>query len=71
MVEAVIDGETGWICERADVEALTDALAASVRAGPAGVRRRGEAGEQLADERFAWPAIARRTAALYEEVLAG
>lgn len=71
MVEAVVDGETGWICERADVEALTGALAASVRAGPQECRRRGLAGKKLADERFAWPAIARRTAALYEEVLAG
>ena len=71
MVEAVIDGETGWICERPDVESLTDALADSVRAGREECLRRGRAGERLADERFAWPAIARRTAALYEEALAG
>ena len=70
MVEAVIDGETGWICERADVQALAAALAASVRAGAQECMRRGLAGERLADERFAWPAIARRTAALYAEVLA-
>ncbi len=71
MVEAVIDGETGWICERADVESLTAALADSVRAGSEECLRRGRAGERLAGERFAWPAIARRTAALYEEALAG
>jgi D-inositol-3-phosphate glycosyltransferase len=70
MVEAVIDGETGWICERADIDALTAALAASVAAGPEECLRRGAAGERFADERFAWPAIARRTIALYEEVLA-
>jgi alpha-maltose-1-phosphate synthase len=70
MVEAVIDGETGWICERADVESLAAALAASVSAGAQECLRRGAAGEQLAEERFAWPAIARRTAVLYEEVLA-
>jgi D-inositol-3-phosphate glycosyltransferase len=70
MVEAVIDGETGWICERADVDALADALLASVRAGAEESARRGAAGARLAEERFAWPAIARRTAALYEEVLA-
>ena len=71
MVEAVLDGETGWICERADVDSLTAALADSVRAGTEECLRRGRAGERLADERFAWPAIARRTAALYEETLAG
>jgi glycosyltransferase involved in cell wall biosynthesis len=70
MVEAVIDGETGWICERADIDALTAALAASVVAGPEECLRRGAAGERFADERFAWNAIARRTIALYEEVLA-
>jgi glycosyltransferase involved in cell wall biosynthesis len=70
MVEAVIDGETGWVCERADVDALTTALAASVEAGHEECMRRGRAGERLAQERFAWPAIARRTTALYEEVLA-
>ncbi|HTA37137.1 MAG TPA: glycosyltransferase family 4 protein [Solirubrobacteraceae bacterium] len=69
MVEAVLDGETGWICERADVDSLVAALAASVSAGAQECLRRGLAGEQLAEERFAWPAIARRTAALYEEVL--
>lgn len=70
MVEAVIDGETGWICERAGIDALADVLLASVRAGAEESRRRGAAGARLAEERFAWPAIARRTAALYEEVLA-
>jgi glycosyltransferase involved in cell wall biosynthesis len=69
MIEAVIDGETGWICERADVEALAVALAASVYAGAAERERRGVAGQSFAAERFAWPEIARRTIALYEEVL--
>jgi glycosyltransferase involved in cell wall biosynthesis len=69
MVEAVVDGETGWICRRPDVEALTEALAASVDAGAGECLRRGEAGERLANERFAWSAIARRTIALYQEVL--
>jgi glycosyltransferase involved in cell wall biosynthesis len=71
MVEAVIDGETGWICARPDVEALSDALAASVEAGAQECLRRGLAGSRLADERFGWPTIARRTAELYEQVLAG
>jgi D-inositol-3-phosphate glycosyltransferase len=69
--EAVIDGETGWICARADVDALVDALAASIDAGWPECRRRGEQGKCFADERFAWPAIAKRTGELYEQVLAG
>ena len=67
--EAVIDGETGWICARADVGALTDALAASVAAGPSERARRGEAGARFADERYAWPVIARRTGELYSELI--
>jgi glycosyltransferase involved in cell wall biosynthesis len=69
MVEAVIDGETGWICPAPTVDALVDALAASVRAGAQECARRGERGRQLAQERFAWPAIARRTGEVYEQVL--
>lgn len=69
MVEAVLDGQTGWICARPDVDGLVDALVASVDAGWLECRRRGEAGARLAEERFAWPAIARRTSELYEEVL--
>ena len=71
MVEAVLDGQTGWICARPDVDGLVDALIASVDAGWLECRRRGEAGARLAEERFAWPAIARRTSELYEEILKG
>jgi glycosyltransferase involved in cell wall biosynthesis len=71
LVEAVLDGETGWICAPPDVDGLVDALVASVDAGWLECRRRGEAGARFAEERFAWPAIARRTSELYEEVLEG
>jgi glycosyltransferase involved in cell wall biosynthesis len=71
MVESVIDGETGWICSASNIEALAQALAASVQAGPGECHRRGERGRALAQERFAWPVIARRTAELYDEVLSG
>lgn len=71
MVEAVIDGETGWVCSSATVDALVEALAASVREGAAECLRRGCRGRELSQERFAWPVIARRTGELYEEVLAG
>jgi glycosyltransferase involved in cell wall biosynthesis len=70
LVEAVIDGETGWLCERADVESLVSALSASIEAGQAECLRRGEAGARLAEERFSWTAIARRTSEQYREVLA-
>jgi glycosyltransferase involved in cell wall biosynthesis len=69
LVEAVDDGETGWICSRPDVEGLVEALGASVEGGWTECRRRGEAGARLAETRFAWSTIAASTAALYEEVL--
>jgi len=69
LIEAVLDGETGWICARSDPDALADALAASVVAGWPECRRRGQAGAELAEQRFAWPVIARRTGELYSEVL--
>ncbi len=69
LVEVVLDGETGWICAPPDVDGLVGALTASVDAGWPECRRRGEAGARLAEERFAWPVIARRTSELYEDAL--
>jgi glycosyltransferase involved in cell wall biosynthesis len=71
MVESVVDGQTGWICAAAGVDALARALAASVEAGAEECLRRGERGRALAEERFAWPVIARRTGELYAQVLTG
>ena len=71
MVEAVVDGETGWICSDSSVEALAAALLDSARVGHEECARRGQRGRELANERFSWPVIARRTGALYEEVLGG
>lgn len=70
LIEAVVDGQTGWICERADPAALADALNASVTAGRVESRRRGEAGYRMAAERYSWRTIAERTERLYSEVLA-
>ena len=60
LVEAVIGGETGWICERADADALARALQASVDAGlgrvPPARRSRASAGRNavcVADRRAA------------------
>lgn len=67
--EAVVDGETGWLCARADVPALVEALRAVVAAGAPECARRGAAGRALADERYDWEAIARRTRAVHRDAL--
>jgi glycosyltransferase involved in cell wall biosynthesis len=69
LIEAVVDGETGWVCARRDVDALVEALGETVDGGWAECRRRGEAGHRLAAERYAWPRVAARTAELYRDVL--
>jgi glycosyltransferase involved in cell wall biosynthesis len=63
--EYVVDGETGWLCARADPDALADQLRAIAAGGREACRARGAAARALADERFSWDAIAERTAALY------
>ena len=65
--EAVVEGETGWICERADVAALADVLQNTVDVGAAECERRGLAGSRLADERYSWSEIARLTEEVYCE----
>ncbi|HEX7291137.1 MAG TPA: glycosyltransferase, partial [Conexibacter sp.] len=67
--EYVVDGETGWLCERADPDALAERLAEIAAAGRAACRERGAAARALADERFSWDAIAQRTIALYAEAI--
>jgi glycosyltransferase involved in cell wall biosynthesis len=63
----VADGRTGWLVPPDDEEALVDALvtAASDR------EERRALGERARAEsrRYAWPLVARRFAALYEELL--
>lgn len=59
--EAVVDGETGWICADATADALVAVLRDVVAAGPAECARRGKAGARVSEDRYAWPAIARRT----------
>jgi glycosyltransferase involved in cell wall biosynthesis len=69
MLEAVIDGETGWICEKPDVASLVAALTESIESGVQECMRRGERGHAFAEEHYAWPVIARRTGDLYAEVI--
>jgi glycosyltransferase involved in cell wall biosynthesis len=62
-------GETGWLVEPDDVVGLANALVEAVNR-PDERRRRGEAAIRDANERFAWPALARRVADVYDAVRA-
>ncbi|MEU2715367.1 glycogen synthase [Streptomyces sp. NPDC007205] len=68
--EVVDDGRTGVLVD-ADEEFETRLAGAldTVLGDPAAARRMGEAGRARAVGEFGWDAVARRTAALYEEVL--
>jgi starch synthase len=72
--EVVRDGVTGLLVDYDEAApaafeaALAEALN-SVIADPAAARRMGEAGRERAVREFGWDAIARRTVAVYEEVL--
>jgi len=66
--EVIAHGETGWLVPPGDAVALADAIRrlmsdADLRA------RMGAAGRQRMVERFTWRETARKTVALYEEVL--
>ncbi|WP_445149032.1 glycosyltransferase [Baekduia sp. Peel2402] len=65
LAEAVEDGETGWLSAAPSPDALAEALRAVVAAGPDEAARRGANGRELAETRFAWDAIARRTRDTY------
>ncbi len=80
IVEVVVDGETGFLVELEQAPGSIDpidpagfaaAFAERVNAliaDPALAQRMGEAGRARAVESFAWPAIARQTASLYERL---
>jgi glycosyltransferase involved in cell wall biosynthesis len=70
LAEAVEDGRTGWVTQRADADALFDTLADVVAAGAEECRRRGNEAALLASERYAWESIARSTIGTYEAALA-
>jgi glycosyltransferase involved in cell wall biosynthesis len=63
--EAVIDGETGWLCAQPTPRALADALHEADSAGRDEMRRRGEAARRWAADTFDWSAIAAATEAIY------
>jgi starch synthase len=74
--EVVVDGETGLLVhhDASDPAAFEAGLADAVNAllhDPARARAMGSAGRRRAVEDFGWDAVARRTVAVYEQVLAG
>ena len=66
--DKVVDGESGRLVPPGDVPALAAAIAEVAR-DPERRRRLGARGRELVLERFGWPALARRTIAVYEELL--
>ena len=66
--DKVRDRETGRLVEPGDVEALAGAIA-EVAGDAALARALGRRGRERALSEFAWPALAARTVALYEELL--
>jgi glycosyltransferase involved in cell wall biosynthesis len=63
----VADGKTGWLVPPDGVDALSDAL---VTAASDREERRARGARAYAESRrYGWPAIARRLASLYEELL--
>lgn len=67
--EAVVTGETGWVCERPDTDALIETLSEVVSAGSQECLRRGAAGKRLAEQRYSWEVIARDTLVVYDQVV--
>jgi glycosyltransferase involved in cell wall biosynthesis len=68
--EIVDPGETGWLVPGDDRDALADALVEAVN-DPEERRRRGARAREVALERYAWPSLAERVAAVYEAALRG
>jgi glycosyltransferase involved in cell wall biosynthesis len=70
LVEAVLPGETGWLCESASPDALADVLAQAAALGREELRRRGEAGREWSRRQFDWDRIAADTEAVYARTAA-
>ncbi|MGD0764822.1 MAG: glycosyltransferase family 4 protein [Dehalococcoidia bacterium] len=66
--EVVADGVTGWLAPPGNATALADGIR-RLMADPELRQRMGAAGRQRMLERFTWRETARKTVALYEDVL--
>ena len=69
LAEAVIDGQTGWLCPQPTPAALATVLRDAEAAGRDELRRRGAAGRRWATDRFDWGTIANATEAVYAAAL--
>ncbi len=65
LVEYVHDGETGWLTLDATAESLASTFRDLQSVDRGELRRRGEAGAELAEREFSWDAIAKRTIDVY------
>lgn len=70
LAEAVVPGETGWVCAASTPESLGEALEEIHRAGSRERMRRGAAGRSLAETDYSWASIARKTLGVYREAMA-
>jgi glycosyltransferase involved in cell wall biosynthesis len=70
LAEVVVDGETGFLVEPGDIDALGDRIGLLL-GDPALARRLGEGARARVLERFTWDACARRCRDAYDELLAG
>ncbi len=64
--DIVDHGETGWLVEPDDIPSLTNALVEAVNR-PGERRRRGANAVEAAHQRYAWPALAKQVAEIYDE----
>jgi glycosyltransferase involved in cell wall biosynthesis len=67
--EYVVDGSTGWLCERADPLSLAEGLRTVVACGRRECDKRGRQARRFSVEHLAWDSIARRTIERYERLL--
>jgi glycosyltransferase involved in cell wall biosynthesis len=68
LAEVVVDGETGYLVDAGDVEALHDRLA-SLLADPGRARSLGANARRLVEQRFTWAACAERCVEAYAELV--
>jgi glycosyltransferase involved in cell wall biosynthesis len=64
--EIVHDGETGWLVEPDDLGGLAGALRAAAL-DPVERRRRGDNARVSVSARYAWPSLAGRVAAVFDD----
>jgi D-inositol-3-phosphate glycosyltransferase len=68
--ELITDGETGWLCEPNDLEALADGLERAVSSAPEERRRIGKQSRRLVEERHSLPRYAQAISELLQEAIA-